>query len=442
MDWQIYPYQGFDQDFKDIFTGSVGSIPVIGGMIGSLTNIIWRKFGKNNTPDYITTEEFKKSMEKLYKNMQNYVNKKIDESFIENYEREFIALKGWADEFDRLVLIYCIRNNLPIPNNTKIPVDIKNSDDDLKTDIRSAFRDFKGALYRCMKLFQHKDYKVQLFILYISTLSMYICLLRDAIKFGKDWGMPKEIIEDNNTVKTYKQEIHEIIDDFLEYVYIIGKTKYYDHWNPFEYPMIPGINVFCDFINMDPVLYPNGIYFPKLEENNIFTLPNNIDKVYRIDFSVFNINEMYKGAFQPKNFKNFLTGSRGFFTDDKTVLKPIFRFKSNNLKKIKLNILMGMQTQKTNCEKFYDMGLKIKYNDKEYIIPYYEPLKYTNLYNTKKYGQTKDPPGYISGFYETPIFYINNEAQFEINYVDRHSCYTGVINPHKYYLLHFDVIQV
>ncbi|KAF2075669.1 hypothetical protein CYY_003042 [Polysphondylium violaceum] len=208
-------YKLDNDDYLELIKGTIGCIPVVGALATSVFSIFWKKAFPTEDP-YLRKEDFEKRMKKLITDMENKMDKKIDDEIVKFCQAKFESLCSAGFGFSEIEYIY-----------DKQKRDGKPTSDAVKMYMAANHVSFRNLLLECLIFFSREDKIDLLCKLYLQTVVMYIAFLRDTHFYGIDWGLPEEYVNGVDHIKSMESKIHETIE--LAHGYY---SKFFKKLNP------------------------------------------------------------------------------------------------------------------------------------------------------------------------------------------------------------------
>ncbi|KAF2074414.1 hypothetical protein CYY_004270 [Polysphondylium violaceum] len=193
-------YKLDSDDYMELLKGTIDCIPVVGGLVNSIFSIFWKKAFPVAEP-YLRKKDFERRMKKLITDMENKMDKKIDDEIEKFCEAKFASLCSAGFGFAEIELIYDSEKQEGKPTS-----------DSVKMYMAANHVSFRNLLLECLIFFSRED-KIELLCkLYLQTVVMYIAFLRDTHFHGLDWGLPEKTINGFGDIKSVESKIHETIE--------------------------------------------------------------------------------------------------------------------------------------------------------------------------------------------------------------------------------------
>ncbi|KAF2074419.1 hypothetical protein CYY_004275 [Polysphondylium violaceum] len=193
-------YKLDSDDYMEIIKGTIDCIPVVGGLVNSVFSIFWKKAFPVEDP-YLRKADFEKRMKKLITDMENKMDKKIDDEILKFCESKFQSLCSAGFGFAEIELIYDSEKQEGKPTS-----------DSVKMYMAANHVSFRNLLLECLIFFSREDKIDLLCKLYLQTVVMYIAFLRDTHFHGLDWGLPEKTINGFGNNKSMASKTNETIE--------------------------------------------------------------------------------------------------------------------------------------------------------------------------------------------------------------------------------------
>ncbi|KAF2071192.1 hypothetical protein CYY_007494, partial [Polysphondylium violaceum] len=165
---------------------------------------------------YLRKEDFEKRMKKLITDMENKMDKKIDDEIVKFCHSKFESLCSAGSGFAEIEYIY--------DKNKKAG---KPTPDSVLRYMAANHATFRNLLLECLIFFSREDKIDLLCKLYLQTVVMYIAFLRDTHFFGIDWGLPEETVYGDEKITSVAHKAHNTIE--LAHTYY---SKFFKKLNP------------------------------------------------------------------------------------------------------------------------------------------------------------------------------------------------------------------
>ncbi|KAF2073019.1 hypothetical protein CYY_005665 [Polysphondylium violaceum] len=208
-------YKLDNDDYLELIKGTIGCIPVVGALATSVFSIFWKKAFPVEDP-YLRKADFEKRMKKLITDMENKMDKKIDDEIVKFCQSKFESLCSAGFGFSEIEYIY-----------DKQKREGKPTSDSVKMYMAANHVSFRNLLLECLIFFSREDKIDLLCKLYLQTVVMYIAFLRDTHFHGLDWGLPEEYVNGVDHIKSMEYKTHETIE--LAHSYY---SKFFKKLNP------------------------------------------------------------------------------------------------------------------------------------------------------------------------------------------------------------------
>ncbi|KAF2077880.1 hypothetical protein CYY_000842 [Polysphondylium violaceum] len=208
-------YKLDSDDYMEIIKGTIDCIPIVGSLVNSVFSIFWKKAFPVEDP-YLRKADFEKRMKKLISDMENKMDKKIDDEIVKFCESKFQSLCSAGFGFAEIEYIY--------DKNKK---EGKPTPDSVKRYMAANHVSFRNLLLECLIFFSREDKIDLLCKLYLQTVVMYIAFLRDTHFYGIDWGLPEEYVIGDEKIKSMATKTHETIELAHRYY-----SKFFKKLNP------------------------------------------------------------------------------------------------------------------------------------------------------------------------------------------------------------------
>ncbi|KAF2073020.1 hypothetical protein CYY_005666 [Polysphondylium violaceum] len=208
-------YKLDSDDYMELIKGTIDCIPVVGGLVNSVFSIFWKKAFPTEDP-YLRKADFEKRMKKLITDMENKMDKKIDDEIVKFCQSKFESLCSAGFGFAEIEYIYDAEKQEGKPTS-----------DSVKMYMAANHVSFRNLLLECLIFFSREDKIDLLCKLYLQTVVMYIAFLRDTHFHGLDWGLPEKYVNGFDHIKSMEYKIHETIE--LAHSYY---SKFFKKLNP------------------------------------------------------------------------------------------------------------------------------------------------------------------------------------------------------------------
>ncbi|KAF2073018.1 hypothetical protein CYY_005664 [Polysphondylium violaceum] len=156
--------------------------------------------------EYLRKADFEKKMKKLITDMENKMDKKIDDEIVKFCEAKFASLCSVGAEFAETQSIYDEEKKESKPTSESV-----------KRYMAAYHAAFKSLLLECLIFFSREDKIDLLCKLYLQTVVMYIAFLRDTHFHGIDWGLPEKTVNGVDHIKSFAYKTNKTIE--LAYSY-------------------------------------------------------------------------------------------------------------------------------------------------------------------------------------------------------------------------------
>ncbi|EGC33233.1 expressed protein [Dictyostelium purpureum] len=165
----------FMESTGSILTGLIGSVPVVGSMLGGLFGALWPG------PKYVTVEEFQKEIKKLKEQMiamvdmlEGKIDAALDLVFNTIIDIEVLALINSGNHFSDAVNLWAERNGKKVTNipkkKSKFAMEIQDlSDEGIKDLCRTQYQIFTDNAEKCIILLSDDRFNEY------SLSALYIC---------------------------------------------------------------------------------------------------------------------------------------------------------------------------------------------------------------------------------------------------------------------------
>ncbi|WP_180233638.1 insecticidal delta-endotoxin Cry8Ea1 family protein [Bacillus cereus] len=205
------------------------------GVISKIFGFLWKQFGTDSQAQW---KQFMEAVEYL-------VNQKITDAVRSKAVSELAG----------------VQNALELYQEAADDWNINPNDTSAKERIRRQFSSTNTTIEFAMPSFRVSGFEVPLLTVFAQAANLHLLLLRDAVKFGNEWGMPAAEVED---YYTRLQKRTAEYTDYCTNTYDKGLKQAYDLApNPTDYNKYPYLNPY----SKDPIY---GKYYTAPVDWNLF----------------------------------------------------------------------------------------------------------------------------------------------------------------------------
>lgn len=215
-------YFDFIRDFGVIVGGVIGSIPIIGSGATALFNVLYNHFAVDpNSGEvirFVSPEEFESRLNYFRRQMEDYVNKKLDQTYVSIANSHHRALQKILNRYHELIVTFENSFGVPISSleqyginvqdykNFKPSEDIPKGKEELQQMIRSQYLDVMNKIDECIEFFTGGSSEQNILLRgnYVITILWFITLQRDVYAIGERWNFPPQLrdqVKDSISVK-------------------------------------------------------------------------------------------------------------------------------------------------------------------------------------------------------------------------------------------------
>ncbi|EGC32364.1 hypothetical protein DICPUDRAFT_98897 [Dictyostelium purpureum] len=273
----------FKRDLGTWLGGLVGSIPFVGAMAAAWFNIGYTHFFMDGEGQiYVPLSAFQEMLNELRKEMEELMNRKLDEMYVDLANKAFAALQAACNEYNTRVAAYekaygsgrsmGSMDSKSVPNYLKMNIadeKLINSDENaLKEMIRMQHSIVINEMERCFILFTEgttDQNKLLIGNLVTGTL-FYVLIQRDVFYKGAEWGFP------NDYINRSKVMISERIDKSMGHITkLLGKGLSMTEVSKENSPDI--YNIYKQFAYLDVTRFPLGSKRYPVSSNHTAVIP-------------------------------------------------------------------------------------------------------------------------------------------------------------------------
>ncbi|EAL62577.2 N-terminal delta endotoxin domain-containing protein [Dictyostelium discoideum AX4] len=212
----------FIKDFGVIVGGIIGSIPIIGSGASAVFNVLYDHFAVDPSSGevirFVTPEEFESRLNSFRRQMEDFVNQKLDQTYVSIANSHHRALQKILNRYHELIVTF--ENNFGVPisslgqyginvknyKNFKPSEDIPEGKEELQQMIRSQYLDVMNKIDECIEFFTGGSREQNLLLRgnYVITILWFITLQRDVYAIGERWDFPPQLrdqVKDSISVK-------------------------------------------------------------------------------------------------------------------------------------------------------------------------------------------------------------------------------------------------
>ncbi|PFK21663.1 insecticidal delta-endotoxin Cry8Ea1 family protein [Bacillus cereus] len=205
------------------------------GVISKIFGFLWKQFGTDPQAQW---KQFMEAVEYL-------VNQKITDAVRSKAVSELAG----------------VQNALELYQEAADDWNINPNDTSAKERVRRQFSSTNTTIEFAMPSFRVSGFEVPLLTVFAQAANLHLLLLRDAVKFGNEWGMPAAEVED---YYTRLQKRTAEYTDYCTNTYDKGLKQAYDLApNPTDYNKYPYLNPY----SKDPIY---GKYYTAPVDWNLF----------------------------------------------------------------------------------------------------------------------------------------------------------------------------
>ncbi|KAN0038572.1 hypothetical protein ACTA71_000753 [Dictyostelium dimigraforme] len=299
-------YFDFLRDFGTLVGGLIGSIPIIGSGAAAIFNVLYNHFAVDpNTGEvirFVSPEEFENRLNYFRRQMEDYVNEKLDETYVNMANAHHRALQKIMNRYHEYVIAF--ENNFGVPissleeNEGYVPVyrkyktseDIPKGKEELKQMIRSQYQDVLNKIDECLEFFTGGTGSQKRLLRgnYVITVLWFITLQRDVYALGERWDFPPQLrsqVKDSISVK---------IDECYTHLYKVSGGG--NQFRPdTDYDNKDLLRIYRVFSFLDLNLYNENFHRPTLNRE---TKVAKIDKKYD-NLPLYIVNHGVLDMFKP-----------------------------------------------------------------------------------------------------------------------------------------------
>ncbi|KAM9974783.1 hypothetical protein ACTFIW_008249 [Dictyostelium discoideum] len=316
-------YFDFIRDFGVICGGIIGSIPIIGSGATALFNVLYNHFAVDpNSGEvirFVSPEEFESRLNYLRRQMEDYVDQKLDQTYVSIANSHHRALQKILNRYHELIVTFENSFGVPISSleqyginvqgykNFKPSEDIPKGKEELQQMIRSQYLDVMNKIDECIEFFTGGS-SVQNTLLrgnYVITVLWFITLQRDVYAVGERWNFPPQLrdqVKDSISVK---------IDECYKHLYKVANGR--DQFRPdTDYDNKDLLRIYSRFTFLDLNLYKENFHRPVLNrDTKVVEISSKYD-----NFPLYLVNHGVLDSFLPPYDIDHPVENDGFFIYD------------------------------------------------------------------------------------------------------------------------------
>ncbi|KAK5579215.1 hypothetical protein RB653_008894 [Dictyostelium firmibasis] len=177
------------ENVGELISGMVGSIPVVGSMLGGLFNVFW------GGPNYLTVEDFEKRMKQFMKDVEKMINESIAEAISEHEYQDLmdtvhtrmVGLHRHSNNYTNAINDFAKKKNVT-PNAKNIDGDVSSLGENT---IIERYFDISNYAAETVELFSRPRGAKFMAKSLTYAMSIYFAVQVEAMVNGLEWGMGK-----------------------------------------------------------------------------------------------------------------------------------------------------------------------------------------------------------------------------------------------------------